>query len=157
MLDDIDKKIITLLQQNARIPNAEIARQIGMAPSAILERIRKLEEQGVILGYEAKLNPKALGLGLLAFVFIKAEKPDRTGELLGNIPGVQEVHNIAGEDCFLVKVRTEGTEELGKLLHDEFRNVGSVTGTKPTIVLTTLKETAQLVIPEASAEGKNHG
>ena len=57
MIDDISEKILTLLQQDARLSNAEIARQVGLAPSAVFERIRKLEERGVIRGYEAKLNP----------------------------------------------------------------------------------------------------
>ena len=73
MIDEIDRQILNILQQNARTPNAEIARQVGMAPSAVLERIRKLETRGVIRGYEARIDPEALGLNLLAFVFVRAE------------------------------------------------------------------------------------
>ncbi|HEX2208016.1 MAG TPA: AsnC family transcriptional regulator, partial [Longimicrobium sp.] len=64
MIDEMDVRIVEILQQNARTPNAEIARQVGMAPSAILERIRKLEERGVIQGYSARVNPEAYGVGL---------------------------------------------------------------------------------------------
>ena len=72
MIDEIDRQILTILQQNARTSNAEIARQVDMAPSAVLERIRRLEARGVIQGYEARINPEALGLGLLAFVFVRS-------------------------------------------------------------------------------------
>src|SRR5574341_833488 len=109
MIDGIDLQILNILQQNARVTNADIARHIGMAPSAVLERMRKLETRGLICGYEARLNPKELGLGLLAFIFVRTDegpgKPE-TGPLLAEIPEVQEVHHIAGEDCYLVKIRT---------------------------------------------------
>ncbi|HSF41563.1 MAG TPA: Lrp/AsnC family transcriptional regulator, partial [Thermoanaerobaculia bacterium] len=78
MIDDTDRQILTILQSNARISNAEIARQVGMAPSAILERIRRLEAKGVIQGYETRINPEALGLGLLAFVYVRSS--DFAGE-----------------------------------------------------------------------------
>src|SRR3989442_15814198 len=73
MIDDIDLKILTIIRSDARISNAEVARQICMTPSAVFERIRKLEERGVIRGYETRLNPKVLGLGLLAFVFVRTD------------------------------------------------------------------------------------
>ena len=74
MIDETDLQILKILQSNARTPNAEIARQVGMAPSAILERIRKLEQRGVIQGYEARIAPEALGLGMLAFVAVRTEE-----------------------------------------------------------------------------------
>src|SRR4029078_1365118 len=100
MIDDTDRQILTILQQNARTSNAQIAREIGMAPSAILERIRKLETSGVIRGYEARIDPEAVGLGLLAFVFVGSNDvvgEVTTAEILSQIPEVQEVHHIAGE------------------------------------------------------------
>ena len=80
MIDEIDRQILNILQQNARTSNAEIARQIDMAPSAVLERIRRLEAKGVIQGYEARINPEALGLGVLAFVFVRSTGLRRRGE-----------------------------------------------------------------------------
>src|SRR5215475_522949 len=115
MINDIDTKILTILQEDARTPNSEIARQLGMAPSAILERIRKLEARGVIQGYEARIDPSALGLGMLAYVYVREDRPNSEqscGECLARIPEVQEVHHIAGEDCFLVKVRTADARSL---------------------------------------------
>jgi Lrp/AsnC family transcriptional regulator, leucine-responsive regulatory protein len=162
MIDAIDFKILNLLQQNARTANAEIARQVDMAPSAVLERIRKLETRGVILGYEARINPEALGLHLLAYVFVRSEErvSDRsTGELLAQIPEVQEAHHIAGEDCFVVKVRVPDARSLGRLLREKIGAIGAVKSTRSTIVLETLRESTQLpldapVLSTASAESE---
>jgi Lrp/AsnC family leucine-responsive transcriptional regulator len=145
-LDDVDIKIINALQQNARVRNAEIARQIGMAPSAVLERIRKLETSGVVQGYEARVDPKAIGQGLTAFTFVRSEEgvgSTRAGEELAKIPEVLEVHHTAGHDCYLLKVRVADTAALGQLLR-RIGQVDTVRDTRSTIVLTTVKETLEL-------------
>jgi Lrp/AsnC family leucine-responsive transcriptional regulator len=147
IIDEIDLTILRLLEGNARLPNAEIARRVGMAPSAVLERIRKLEEAGMIRGYHADLDPRRLGRGLLAFVFVRGDEireSARLGSALGAIPGVQEVHHVAGEDCYLLKVRVEDTAALGKLLQQGIGALPDVSSTRTTIVLNTLKETGQL-------------
>jgi Lrp/AsnC family leucine-responsive transcriptional regulator len=149
MIDEIDLQILNILQQNARISNAEIARQVGMAPSAVLERIRKLETRGVIQGYEVRINPEAVGLNLLAYVFVRSdERPGelKTVDVLRQIPEVQEVHHIAGEDCYLAKVRVRDAKSLAKLLRDRIGTSGSVRSTRSTIVLETLHESSQLPI-----------
>jgi Lrp/AsnC family transcriptional regulator, leucine-responsive regulatory protein len=151
MIDEMDRRILSLLQQDARLPNAEIARRVGMAPSATLERLRKLEERGVIVGYEVRLDPRKLGLGVTAFIFVKAQDKQGevdTGERLKQHPNVLEVHHIAGEDCYLAKVRTTDTEELGRLLRADFNNLPGVQSTRTTIVLGTLKESARIPVPE---------
>jgi len=150
-IDSVDREILAILQENARTPNAEIARRVEMAPSAVLERIRKLEERGVILGYTVRLEPKALGYGLLAYVFVRSEGGVWQGdfaEALASIAEVQEVHHIAGEDCFLVKVRTGDAAALGTLLRDRFGALSTVRSTRTTIVLGTVKETTALAIGE---------
>ena len=157
MINDIDKQILKILQENARTSNAEIARQVGMAPSAILERIRKLEERGVIQGYGVRLNGRALGLGLLAFVLVRTDElsvEDEAAQQLAKMPEVLEVHHIAGEDCFLVKVRTADTEALGRLLREQISAIESVRSTRTTIVLHTAKETEALPVPEVLQEGE---
>jgi Lrp/AsnC family leucine-responsive transcriptional regulator len=151
MIDEMDRRILSLLQQDARLPNAEIARRVGMAPSATLERLRKLEERGVILGYEVRLDPRKLGLGLTAFIFIKSQDKQGeqdTGERLKQHPNVLEVHHIAGEDCYLAKVRATDTEDLGRLLRTDFNGWPSVSSTRTTIVLGTLKESTRIPVPE---------
>ncbi len=158
MIDGISRKILNILQRSARESNVDIARQVGLAPSAVFERIRKLEDKGVIAGYEARLNPRALGLGQVAFIYVRADEPIgslRAGKELVRIPEVLEVHHIAGEDCYLVKVRVVDTEALGTLLRERFGAIETVRSTRTTVVLSTLKETAQLPIglseDEASA------
>jgi Lrp/AsnC family transcriptional regulator, leucine-responsive regulatory protein len=146
-LDAVDMEILRLLQENARLANAEIARRVEMAPSAVLERIRKLEDREYITGYSARLNARKLGLGLTAFIFARGE--DGCGALdtagrLAAIPDVQEVHHVAGEDCFLVKVRVADTESLGRLLREEVGRIPSVRSTRTTVVLETVMETNAL-------------
>ncbi len=152
--DEIDIQILAMLQDEGRTSNAEIARRVGMAPSAILERIRKLETRGALKGCEARIDPRVLGLGLLAFVFVRAEEGvwgKETAARLAEIPEVQEVHHIAGEDCYLVKVRSADTESLGRLLRERFGAIPSIRSTRTTIVLETLKESGRLPLPVAEA------
>jgi len=147
MIDEIDRKILSLLQQDARISNAEIARQVELAPSAIFQRIKKLEQAGIICGYTARLDPKSLGYGLLAFVQVQtapgATAPEVTRELSA-IPEVFEVHRVIGEDCFYLKVRVSDPEALEQLLDHKLQPLRSVASTRTTIVLSTGKETQSL-------------
>lgn len=157
MIDEIDRQIVKTLQVDARMSNAELARQVGMAPSAVLERVRKLEERGVILGYEARLNPRQLGAGLLAFIAVRADErvgATETAVRLAEIPEVQEVHHLAGEDCFLAKVRVADIEALGRLLREQFGQIPTIRSTRTTIVLETVKETSAVAVPGISAEKK---
>ncbi len=145
MIDGIDKQILTIVQRDPRISNAEIARQVGLAPSAVLERLRKLEERGVIKKFIAKLDPAEVGFGLLAFVFVRTnECGDGTDELLAAIPEVLEVHDVAGDDSYLLKVRAKDTEDLARLLREKLKGLPNVVSTRTTVVLQTVKETSIL-------------
>lgn len=165
MLDTIDRKILIMIQADARISNAEIARRLRMAPSGILERLRKLKDRGVIKDYMTHLDPKAVEMSLLAFVFIKtAEKDEKwdVGAAVAQIPEVLEVHDIAGEDCYIIKIRTKDTDSLYRLLRDKLGRIPAVTSTRTTIVLRTVKETVELPLEPgeegakpAKAKGKN--
>jgi Lrp/AsnC family leucine-responsive transcriptional regulator len=153
MIDSSDRQILAILQENARTSNAEIARQVGMAASAVYERVRKLEERGVVGGYTAQIDPKAADLGLLAFIFVRSDDSageDDAARVLAELPEVQEVHHVAGEDCFLVKVRTRDTDALGALLRDRVKCIPSVRTTRTTIVLDTIKESAMLPLDGGS-------
>lgn len=152
MIDSIDRRILTMLQDNGRISNAEIARQVEMAPSAVLERVRRLEERGIVQGYSAQLDARALERPLLAFVLVRSD--ERTGEMacgqaLAAFPEVLEVHHVAGQDCYLVKVRVRDSEALGRLLREQFGSIPLVRSTQSTIVLETLKEGWSLPIEPA--------
>lgn len=155
MIDILDNQILTILQSDARTSNADVARAVGLAPSAVFERIRKLEERGLIKGYRAQLDAPALGFGLMAFVHVRTE--DRRGEtaaLLAKLPEAQEVHHVAGEDCYLVKVRVTDAEALGALLRESIGALKTVRSTRTTVVLQTVKEEMTLPIEEASTEIK---
>jgi len=153
MINDIDKQILELIQRDARIANVEIARRVGLAPSAVLERVRKLEERGIIRGYAAEINPKEVGLGLTVFVFVRtSECNSGVEEALMALPEVLEAHEVAGEDCILLKVRTKDTEELGKLLREKIKPVPNVLSTRTTVVLHTFKETTALPLDRIEVE-----
>ncbi len=148
MINETDAKILNILQKNSRTSNAEIARQIKMAPSAVLERIRKLELKKIVKGYAAQIDPEHVERGLLAFIEVKANGPivdQRTAKELSKIDEIQEVHIVAGEDCYLVKVRVKDTESLTRLLRTKFASIKSLRTTNTTIVLETVKETNELV------------
>lgn len=151
ILDKIDLGILNLMQVNARISNADLARELNMAPSAVLERVKKLEQKKVILQYTVRLNPNVLNQKLLAFVFMKAGDGlgcSTTGKELAKIPEVQEVHHIAGEDCYLVKIRTADSASLMDLMRNHFSKIPNILSTRTTIVLETVKEQQQMIIPE---------
>jgi Lrp/AsnC family transcriptional regulator, leucine-responsive regulatory protein len=148
-MDGKDAEILNILQKNSRTSNAEIARQINMAPSAVLERIRRLEEKKIIKKYTVQVNPADVERDLLAFVHVRATGPvvdQKTAKQLAKVPEVQEVHLVAGEDCFLIKVRVKNTEELSKLLRTKIAVIPSIRSTSTTIVLETVKEENELVI-----------
>jgi Lrp/AsnC family transcriptional regulator, leucine-responsive regulatory protein len=158
MIDEISIRILKILLEKARIPNIEVSRLIGMAPSAVLERIRKLENQGYIDGYEVRLNPERFNCSQLAFIHVlvrEAQGKDSLGDVLAAIPEVQEVHFVAGGDCYLVKLRISDTVELGRIVREKILPIEGVLSTRTMPVLATFKETARIRIRQAKSEGEN--
>jgi len=150
-MDHIDFKILKILQNKARIPNVEVAREVGMAPSAVLERIKKLEAQKIIDGYEVRLNPEQFGGSLIAFIHVSLTgdgKLKETAMALARMTSIQEVHYIAGEDGLMVKARVANPPALETLLNTRITPMPSVARTRSAIVLSTFKETAKLPLPE---------
>jgi Lrp/AsnC family leucine-responsive transcriptional regulator len=147
MIDSIDRSILKLLQENARISNAEIARQVNLAPSAVLKRIKNLEENKIILGYEARIDNTKVGLGMSSFVLVcTGEKPGtlEIGQRIAKLPEVQEVHFTAGDFYYMLKVKLEGPDA-----HNEFvKKLGEagVKDCRTTLVLSTVKETFKLAL-----------
>ena len=142
--------MLSLLQQNARISQSDLAKAVGLAPSAVLERLRKLTAKGVIRDYVALIDPHVVDRGLLAFVAVRTAEhgPEMpSAKALGRIPEVLEVHHVAGDDCYLLKVRTRDAEHLGQLLRQQIASTPGVTGTRTTIVLETVKEDPRIAIP----------
>lgn len=145
-LDNTDRQILKILLSAAATTKAEIARQVGLVASAVAERIKRLEDAGIIEGYAARLNGRALDLPQLAFVMVREQKPSgqSTAEALARVTGVEEVHKIAGEYCFLVKLRTAGTEALAEVLDREIDTIKTVTGVHTLIVLKSTLEAPPL-------------
>ena len=153
IIDEIDHKILQILQEKARTPNAEVSRQIGMAPSAVLERIRKLEDRGIIEGYEVRLNPQPFNQGFMAFVQVSVQSSCRhdLALALSAVTGVQDVHQVAGDDGYLLKLRVADNAELGRVLADEICPLDGVRQTRTNIVLNTIKETRKIDLSRLSA------
>jgi len=146
-MDNTDLQILKLLQENGRISNSEIGRKLDMVPSAILERIRKLEEQGHLTGIHARVNPASLDLNFLAFVFVRVSGElwdDSSTEKLAELPEVLEVHHVAGEDCYLLKVRVANPQDLAHFMRDRVRPINPHASSRSIIVLETIKETSNL-------------
>jgi Lrp/AsnC family leucine-responsive transcriptional regulator len=147
IIDEIDLHILEILQANARETQADVARAVGLAPSAVLERLRKLETRGIIRGYAAQIDPRAIDRGMLAFVAVRSEEApgdDNVARALADCPDVLEVHHVAGDDCYLIKVRARDAEHLGSLLRTRIGRIAGVRSTRTTIVLETVKETHHL-------------
>jgi Lrp/AsnC family leucine-responsive transcriptional regulator len=147
MLDDVSLRILRILQEKARVPNSEVARQVGMAPSGVLERVRKLESQGVIDGYEVRLNPERFGRSLVGFILVApAAGADEAelGRALAAIPDVQEVHYVAGEDSFLLKLRVRDPQALERVRREKIAGLPWAGRTRTLIALSTFKETARI-------------
>ena len=160
MIDSTDKQILEILQNDARTSNAEIARKVGLAPSAVLERVRKLEDRGTIRGYHTDIDPRALDFGLTVFVAVRTSECSSVAEeMLAAIPEVLEVHDVAGDDCFLLKIRTKDAEALSQLQREKIRPIPTVISTRTTVVLKTFKETTGLpigLVENEKREGSNN-
>jgi Lrp/AsnC family leucine-responsive transcriptional regulator len=155
IIDGYDAHILNIIQKDGRISNVELAKRVGLAPSAVLERVRRLEQHRLVRGYTALVDPQALGWGMLAFVAVRtAEEPgeDRVARSLARLPEILEVHHVAGEDCFLVKLRARDAEHIGELLKKKIGRIPGVRSTRTTIVLGTEKETTVIAVPGAREE-----
>lgn len=142
-LDSIDHLLLQLLQADGRATQLELAREVGLSQPATAERIRKLEDAGVIRGYTARVDASALGKDVTAFIGVGIEHPKYfegfTKKMLA-IPEVLECHRVAGQDSYLLKVKTENTLSLDTLLTETLRVIPGVTRTFTTIALSSVKE-----------------
>ncbi len=129
-IDSVNIRILEELQRDARLTMSELGRRIGMSSPAVTERVRRLEETGVIRGYRLELHPAALGLPIAAYVRIRPNSGQlpKIAELARQIPEVVECHRVTGEDCFVLKVYIPAIEQLDRLL-DIFLLYGSTTTT----------------------------
>ena len=142
-LDAKDRRILALVQRDAKLPQAEIARRVGLSAAAVNERLRKLENAGVIRRYVAVVDPPAVGASVTAFVDVFIEHPRFEPAFITRVMAmdeVQEVHHITGEFSLLLKIRVAGMEALQQLLIHHLNVLEGVRQTRTVIVLSTSKE-----------------
>ncbi|MEO3789792.1 Lrp/AsnC family transcriptional regulator [Nonomuraea sp. B10E15] len=127
-LDETDMRILEALQRDGRASYAELARIVSMSASAVTERVRRLEETGVISGYSAVVDPERLGLGILAFVRLRYPTGNYRPfhDLIATTPEIMEAHHVTGEDCFVLKVVAGSMQHLEHVT-GRISGLGSVT------------------------------
>ena len=141
-----DLKIIGRLMSNARTTWAELGALIGLSAPAAAERVRKLEESGVIKGYAALIDPDSIGCGLAALISLTIENPEYRPAIIkkiGELAEILECHHVAGDVDYILKVRCFGTRDLERLISNEIKSFPGVR-TKTTVILSTIKETPVL-------------
>jgi Lrp/AsnC family leucine-responsive transcriptional regulator len=152
-LDAVDIKILSLLEKDARLSNQAIGEAVGLTASSVFERVRKLEKKGVIRGYAALVDPAAVGRPITAFIRLMLGSSKAYGQNARSVadicraePEVQECHHVAGEDCYILKVRTTSPQGLERLI-TKLRTDTDVQRSVTSIVFSTAKETAAVVAP----------
>lgn len=146
-MDEIDKKLIKALQGQGRLSLAELAQSVGLSSPATGERLRKMEQQGIIQGYTVIINPIAVDLRLLAYIAVTIASPYEQEFLAGIAQRVEvlECHHVAGEDSYLLKVRCQDTGHLETLITNIIKKLPGIVRTRTTVVLSTSKETTHLL------------
>ena len=152
-LDRIDRKILEVLQRNGRISNADLSEQVGLSATPCAERVRRLERDGVITGYHARVNPAALGLTLLVFVEIKlsaksADVFDRVRRELQYLPEVLECHLVSGDFDYLIKARIPEMNAYRRLLGDMLLGLPGARESRSYVVMEEVKESLALTVEE---------
>lgn len=151
-IDDIDARILTLLQEHGRMKRNRIAEEVGLSVPSVSERMRKLEERGIITGYHAVVNAKRMHIDITAYIRVMVENSDEYPDFVehaSQLAEVLEVHSVTGEGSHILKVRTQNTTTLERLLAS-LQSWPSVHGTSTSIVLSTYKETRSLDIKPTS-------
>ena len=146
ILDDIDLKILDLLQNNARIKRNVIAEKIGLSLPSVTDRLNKLEENGIIKSFITKLNHKTLGKDITAFIFVVSDSSTHYKDFVQHAllnPEILECHSITGDGSHVLKIRTENTSTLEKLLA-KIQSWKGVRSTRTSIVLSSHKETFEI-------------
>jgi Lrp/AsnC family leucine-responsive transcriptional regulator len=153
-LDAKDRRILALVQRDAKLSQAEVARQVGLSTAAVNERLRKLEAAGYVRRYVAVVDPKAVGASVAAFVEVFVEHPRFESAFIEQVLGldeVQECHHITGEFSLLLKIRVRSMEALQQLLIHKLNALEGVRQTRTVIVLSTSKE--ESYVPTGAEEG----
>ena len=149
--DTLDLKIIRHLMHHARMTWSDLANSLGLSAPAAADRVRRLEERGVIKGYAALISPNSLGYNLTAFISVTLARPEHRAAFLQQVEAlaeIQECHHVTGKDDYLLKVRCRNTQDLERLISDDLKSLPGLLKTRTAIALSTLKETTALPICE---------
>jgi len=150
-IDQTDKKILQILQANAKITNAQLSKEIGLSPAPTLERVKKLENLGVIKSYHASLNTNRIGLGVMTFVqvFLSSHKKSVLNgfvEKIQKIDNVIECHHVTGSCDFLLKIIAEDIQAYQKLMLEQVSEIEEISNMQSMVILSTFKDKKVLPI-----------
>tara|TARA_Y100000816_G_scaffold163308_1_gene116880 strand:+ start:1310 stop:1768 length:459 start_codon:yes stop_codon:yes gene_type:complete len=144
-IDNIDKKILSILQKNAKITNAKLSQEIGLSPAPTLERVRKLETRGIITGYHAKLNKSKIGLGVSTFVMVTLKGHNKKNinsfiDKIKKVENIVECHHITGSGDFILRVVAKNIESYQELMLEKVTEIEVTDSLQSMVILSTFKD-----------------
>ena len=150
-IDKTDKKILEILQRNAKITNAKLSEEIGLSPAPTLERVRKLEAKGIISGYNAKLDMSKIGLGVSTFVMVTLKEQNKKNlvsflDKIKDVDNVIECHHITGSADFILKVVSENIESYQELMLETVSEIEVTDSLQSMVILSTFKDSKVMPI-----------
>ena len=151
-LDELDKRILYILQSNAKITNAQLSIDIGLSPAPTLERVKKLETSGLIQSYHAELNTDMLGLGVQMFVQVTLKGHNKRNidiflDAIQGIPEVIECHHVTGSGDFLLKIISRNINSYQKLMLETVSEIEVVDSMQSMVILSTFKDSKVMPLP----------
>ena len=144
-VDRTDKKILEILQKNAKITNARLSKEIGLSPAPTLERVKKLEARGIISGYHAKLNISKIGLGVSTFVMVSLKGHNKKNlesflDKIKDVENIVECHHITGSGDFILRIVAENIESYQELMLDKVSEIEVTDSLQSMVILSTFKD-----------------
>ncbi len=154
-IDQIDKQILEILQENAKITNAQLSKDINLSPAPTLERVKKLENAGYIKSYHARLDGQKLGLGVATFVSIKLNKHNKESnenfvKQIRAIDEIVECHYVTGSSDYVLKVVSKDIDSYQSLIMNKISEISEVDNMQTMVILNTIKDSDSLPIPEVT-------
>jgi Lrp/AsnC family leucine-responsive transcriptional regulator len=153
-MDSIDRRLIIRLQFAGRETWAKLGKTLGLTGPAVAERVRRLQQRGILRGFAALVNPESVGMSVTAFVGVSLERAALREPFLKRvafIPEVQECHHVTGDDEFLLKLRCRNPLDLDRVVSEELKGTPGVVRARTTVVLRTTKETTVVPLPPDNA------
>jgi Lrp/AsnC family transcriptional regulator, regulator for asnA, asnC and gidA len=146
-LDEVDRKILRALQKDARASFKKVGEDIGVSEATVFVRVKKLQDKGVLRGFKAVVDPRAVGKSLTAIMLVRANPKSLPGMLdaLRRLEDIYEIYDVTGQYYSILKIRTGGTDELSKII-DEIGTIDGISGTETIIVLRTVKEESSVKV-----------